>query len=333
MYPPQQPIPMQPQRQFSTLDFITGILYVIVGIAILVGFFAFPFLNYDRLGASTPESKYSASKIAQELTTPQAIGELYWQVEQGFIEEWRVVAGLAPVYALYGFIGIAILYFLGAFGSILKAIFRGNRGIGFFGALLRILSVIVFYVILPVGIIIAFYSLTLDNSSLSVVRQGGRFTFNFESLRRLVDALPPNTGMIIMVGACVAGAVITIFTTIISMFKRSTPQIVMMQPPAYGMPPQYGQYPPQYGGQPPYGQYPPNQPPYQQPPQNPYGAPPPQYPPNQTPPYQQPPVQNPYGQYPPQNPYGAPPPQYPPNQPSQNPIDWGNTKKRDDDEF
>jgi hypothetical protein len=318
MYPPQQPMQpytMRPQHQFSTLDFITGILYVLVGIAILIGFFSFPFLNYDRLDANSPQSDYSASKISQEFTSPQTIAELYWEVEQGIIEEWRVVARLAPAYALYGFIGIAGFYFLGAFASTLKAIFRGNRGIGFFGAILRILSTIVFYVMFPLGIIVAFYSLTLDNGQLSVVRQAGRFTFNIESLRRLIDAVPPNTGMIIIVGACIAGAIITIFNTIVSMFKRATPQIVVMQQPAYGMPPQYGQYPPQYGGQQPYGQYPP---------QNPYGAPPPQYPPTQTPPYQQPPVQN---------PYGAPPPQYPPNQPPQNPINWGNTKKRDDDEF
>lgn len=325
MYPPQ-PMQMRPQRQFGVRDFITAIIYVIVGVVILIGFFALPLLNTETLSRSIDVSEISnlsASKIASEATSSQTISLLY-----NTLTDARALARLIPFYALYTYIALAVLFFIGALGSLLKAIFRGGQGVGFFGGAFRILIVPIFYILLPLAVAISFYAFALQVYDLADVVANPR-TFRLDTVLDVVEVVPPGMGMILMVGGSIFGAIITILSTLVGMFTRSAPQVIVMQQPAYGMPPQYGQYPPQYGAQPPYGQYPPNQtPPYQQPPiQPPYG----QYPPTQTPPYQQPPVQNPYGNQPPQNPYGAPPPQYPPNQPSQNPIDWG--KKRDDDDF
>lgn len=326
MYPPQpMPMQMQPQRQFGARDFITGIIYVLVGVAILIGFFALPFLNVSNVTGAIDVSEIvdaSASRIASETTNARTVEQLYRSLSDA-----RALASLAPYYALYTFIAIAVLYFLGALSSILKAIFRGGKGIGFFTGIFRILIVPIIYIVLPLAVVIAFYAFGLGIYDPIRIIENPRL-FRLDTVQTVINVVPPGLGMILMVGASIFGAVITILFTIIGMFSRPRPQMMMMGQPAYGMPPQYGQpqYPPQYGQpqQPPYGQYPPQQ--------NPYGAPPPQYPPAQTPPYQQPPVQNPYGgNQPPQNPYGAPPPQYPPSNQPQNPINWG--KKQDDDEF
>jgi len=317
---------MRPQRQFGVRDFITGIIYVIVGVVILIGFFGLPLLNTETLSRSidvSEVSNLSASKIVSEATSSQTIDLLYRTLTDA-----RALATLIPFYALYTYIVLAVLFFIGAFASVLKAIFRGGQRIGFFTGIFRILMVPIFYILAPLAIAISFYAFALQVYDLVDVVSNPRI-FRLDRVMDVVEVVPPGMGLILMVGGSIFGAITMILSTLIGMFTRSTPQVVVMQQPPYGMPPQYGQYPPQYGNQPPYGQYPPNQtPPYQQPPvQPPYG----QYPPNQPPPYQQPPIQNPYGNQPPQNPYGAPPPQYPPNQPSQNPIDWG--KKRDDDDF
>lgn len=326
MYPPQ-PMPMQmpPQRQFGVRDFITGIIFVLIGVAILIGFFALPLFNPDqarRNGANATEAESSASRIIQETNKELDISSL-----SDITESTRTIERLAPYYALYTFIAIAVLYFLGALSAVLKAIFRGGQGVGFFSGVFRILITPIFYILLPLAVIVAFYAFASGLYDITDVIARPS-SFRLDRVQELINRIPPGLGMILMVGGSIFGAIVAILSTIIGMFSRPRPQMMMMGQPAYGMPPQYGQpqYPPQYGQpqQPPYGQYPPQQ--------NPYGAPPPQYPPTQTPPYQQPPVQNPYGgNQPPQNPYGAPPPQYPPSNQPQNPIDWG--KKRDDDEF
>jgi len=330
MYPPQ-PMPMQmpPQRQFGVRDFITGIIFVLVGVAILIGFFELPLFNPDKLRQIDANSaEYSARQFIQDRERELGVSNLY-----DIVENTRTMELIAPYYALYIFIVIAVLYFLGALGAVLKAIFRGGQGVGFFSGVFRIIIVPIFYILLPLAVMVAFYAWAFVVEDYGYGRYDIRviFTpdgFRFDIIQILINDIPPGLGMILMIGGSIFGAIVAILSTIIGMFSRPRPQMMMMGQPAYGMPPQYGQpqYPPQYGQpqQPPYGQYPPQQ--------NPYGAPPPQYPPTQTPPYQQPPVQNPYASnQPPQNPYGAPPPQYPPSNQPQNPINWG--KKQDDDEF
>ncbi len=328
MYSPQpMQIQMQPQRQFGVRDFITAIIYVIVGVAILIGFFALPLFNPDqprRNGFNSTASEYSASRIIEEASRLLGISHI-----SEIARDTRTIEQIAPYLSLYTFIMIALLYFLGAFSAVIKAIFRGGQRIGFFSGIVRIITVPIFYILLPLAVIIAFYAFATGLYDISDVIARPS-SFRLEAVREIINQIYPGLGMILMLGASIFGAVITILFTIIGMFTRPKAQVIMTGQPAYGMPPQnpYGtptpQYPPQYGQPqyPPYGQYPPQQ--------NPYGAPPPQYPPTQTPPYQHPPVQNPYGgNQPPQNPYGAPNP-YAPNQPSQNPINWG--KKRDDDD-
>jgi hypothetical protein len=302
MYPvPQMPmqVQMQPQRQFGVRDFILAIIYVLVGVAILIGFFGLPLFNRDQLrqlGANSTELEYSASRFIQEMQRELRISSI-----TDIVESSRILEAIAPYYLLYLFVAIAVLYFLGALSAFFKAVFRGGQRIGFFAGLFRIIIVPIFYIIVPLGVMIAFYAFATGVYDLSdIIANPSRF--RLDPVQEMMNRLSPGVGMILMVGASIAGAVITVIFTLFGMFSP-TRQPVMMQT-AYGMPPQYGQYPPAYG-QPPYGQYPP---------QNPYGGQA-QYPPSQTPPYQQPPLQNPYGA----------------NQPPQNPIDWG--KKRDDDDF
>jgi hypothetical protein len=321
---------MQPQRQFGTLDFITGIIYIMCAVAILIGFFGMPLLNIgSELTRNNQNARefttMSASKIASEATNSRVVEALY-----DSLSDARALSTLIPFYALYGFIAFAALYGLGAIASILRAVFRGRQRIGFFSGIFRILITPIIYILVPLGILGGFYAFALGTYNLADVMARPSL-LKLDVIRNTVNLIPPGTGMILMLGGCVFGALMTLLTTLIGMFRATPTQVVMVQSP-YGIPqyggpqyqPQYGQpqYPPQYGQQPTMGAYgQPQQPQY-----------PPQYPPNQTPPYQQPPVQNPYGgNVPPQNPYGAPPPQYPPNQPPQNPIDWG--KKRDDDDF
>ncbi|MCL4256498.1 MAG: hypothetical protein KJ043_22265, partial [Anaerolineae bacterium] len=295
-----------------------------VGVAILIGFFEFPLLNPEQssqLGADSAQAEFSARDFIQDVSEEENISNL-----SDILESTRTIEILAPYYAFYTFLVIAVLYFLGALSSLLKAIFRGGKGVGFFGGIFRIIIIPIFYILLPLGVMVAFYAFATGLYDISNVISRPS-SFRLDRVQEIMNRLPPGLGMILMVGGSIFGGIVAILSTIIGMFTRSTPQVIMMGQPAYGMPPQYGQpqYPPQYGQpqQPPYGQYPPQQ--------NPYGGQPPQYPPTQTPPYQQPPVQNPYGgNQPPQNPYGAPPPQYPPSNQPQNPIDWG--KKRDDDD-
>jgi hypothetical protein len=314
MYPPQpMPMPMQPQRQFGTLDFITGIVYILCAVAIVIGFFGMPFLNIPSAlrNTGTDLETASASRIVSEATAPLVVSALYNQQSDS-----RALATLAPFYALYGYLVIAGLYGLGALASILRAIFRGRQHIGFFAGILRLLIIPIMYILIPLGIAFSFYAFAIGQYNLADVLQRPSL-LQWDVVRRSIERIPPGTGMILMVGGSIVGALMTIFTTLVGMGRKRTPQVIMQ---GYGHPPQgYTPY-----GQPPqgYSQY--GQPPYGQPQQPPYG----QYPPNQTPPYQQPPVQNPYGNQP--NPYGAPPPQYPPNQPPQNPINWGRKDDNND---
>lgn len=318
MYPPQ-PMQMQPQRQFGTLDFITGIVYIMCAVAIVTGFFGIPFLNIPNTlrNTSADLETTTASRIVNEATAPLVVSVLYNQQSDS-----RALAILAPFYALYGYLVIAGLYGLGALASILRAMFRGRQYIGFFAGILRLLIVPIMYILIPLGIAFSFYAFTIGQYNVADVLQRPSL-LQWDIVRRLIEQIPPGTGMILMVGGSIVGALMTILTTLVGMGRKRTPQAIMQ---GYRIPPQgytpYGQ--PQYGqqyGQPQYGQQPPVMGVFGQPQQPPYG----QYPPNQTPPYQQPPVQNPYGNQP--NPYGAPPPQYPPQQPPQNPINWG---KKDD---
>lgn len=180
------------------IKFLSSLLDIICGVAILVGFFVLPFIDvrgyFSALGI-----KASAYQFVAYLTNPRN--------NNG---DFRFIASVA---ILYIFVTIGLILILRGF----MGFFIHKKRITIFSALRKITIALVFYGIIPLLILFNFYGTVLDYTG-NMTLKGELFTFDY-----ILTIASPLAGLYTMLLASIAGSVLAILKAITRLFKKSAP--------------------------------------------------------------------------------------------------------------